>query len=111
MLPDNILQHQTRAVFFVHVPVQLHEMRCCPCPFLYLDVGVRVCQSHLPKNKCQELLIQITRGEDVGDGKQVTAKEMPGLHKDSHVTTSCSMKHMQRRRHQHYFMAANGAPH
>lgn len=48
---------------------------------LYLNAGVRVCQSHLLENKCQELLIQIAGGEDVGDGKCATAKETPGLYK------------------------------
>lgn len=41
----------------------------------------RVCQSHLLENKCQELLIQIAGGEDVGDGERATAEEMPGLYK------------------------------
>jgi len=69
------------------------------CIFLlYLNVGVRVCQSHLLENKCQELLIQITSGKDAGDGKPATAKEMPGLYKERHITTSYSMKYMQRRR-------------
>lgn len=40
-----------------------------------------MCQSHLLENKCQELLIQIAGGEDVGDGKRATAKETPGLYK------------------------------
>lgn len=83
------------------------------CIFLlYLNVRVRVCQSHLLENKCQELLIQITSGKDVGNGKHATAKEMPGLYKESHITISCSMKHMQRRRrrYQLYLMPANGIP-
>lgn len=82
------------------------------CMFLlYLNAGVRVCQSHLLENKGQELLIQITSDKDVGDGKHATAKEMPGLYKENHVTTSYSMKYRQRtRRYQHYLMLANGIP-
>lgn len=82
------------------------------CTFLLdLNVGVRVCQSHLPENKCQELLIQITSGEDVGDGEHATAKEVPGLYKESLITISHSVKYMQRkRRYQHCLMPANGVP-
>lgn len=63
---------------------------------LDLNVGARVCQSHLLENKCQELLIQITSGEDAGDGKHATTKEVPGLYKESHITISSSVKYMQR---------------